>query len=122
MKWSACHVPPMPRGSYFLCFAKESNQRKATPTLVLILRCSGKSGTKKTRYAQIIFRSHRFFPPLLGANQWGPDEPIFDRFAMRSVSARLGGIFSAKLALEFAKGHQSRNPAIYVIHGYFVVF
>jgi hypothetical protein len=33
--------------SYFSCFAKKSNQKKATPTIVLILRCSEKSGTKK---------------------------------------------------------------------------
>ena len=32
------------RGSHFLCFAKESNQRKATPTFALILRCSQQAG------------------------------------------------------------------------------
>ena len=42
--------PLMPRGSHFSCFAKKSNQKKATPTIVLILRCSEKSGTEKTRY------------------------------------------------------------------------
>ena len=78
-----CHGPLMPRGSHFSCFAKKSNQKKATPTIVLFLRCSEKSGTKKTRFAQTIFRSYRFFLPLLGANQRGPVEPIFDRFAMR---------------------------------------
>ena len=78
-----CHGPLMPRGSHFSCFAKKSNQKKATPTIGLFLRCSEKSGTKKTRFAQTVFRSSRFFPPLLGANQRGPVEPIFDRFAMR---------------------------------------
>jgi hypothetical protein len=32
--------------------------------------------------AQTVRRSDRFFPPLLGAKQWGPVEPIFDRFAV----------------------------------------
>jgi len=67
--------------SYFFCFAKKSNQKKATPEIVLILRCSEKSGTKKNRFAQTVFRSHRFFPPLLGANQRGP------RFAFQSLVA-----------------------------------
>jgi hypothetical protein len=75
----------MPRGSYLFCFAKKGNPKKATPTIVLILRCSEKSGTKKTRYAQTVFRSDRFFLALLGANQRGPIEPMFDRFAMMLV-------------------------------------
>ena len=75
-------IPLMPRGSYFLLLRqKKVTKEKATPTIVLILRCSEKSGTKKTRYAQTIFRSDRFFLPLLVANQRGPIEPIFDRFA-----------------------------------------
>jgi hypothetical protein len=82
-------IPLMPRGSHFFCFAKKSNQKKATPTIVLILRCSEKSGTKKTRYAQTVFRSDRFFLPLLGANQRGPVEPMFDRFAMGTTRARM---------------------------------
>ena len=41
-----------------------------------------KKRNEKTRFAQTVFRSDRFFPPLLGANQRGPGEPIFDRFAM----------------------------------------
>jgi penicillin-binding protein 1C len=60
------------RASYFFCFAKKSNQKKATPAIGLILRCSEKSGTEKTRFAQTVFCSDRFFPPLLGANQRGP--------------------------------------------------
>ena len=47
MMWFVCHQPLMPRGSHFLCFAKESNQRKATPTIGLFLRCSEKSGTAR---------------------------------------------------------------------------
>ena len=73
----------MPRGSHFLLLRQTKvTKEKATPTIVLILRCSEKSGTKKTRFAQTVFPSDRFFLLLLGANQRGPVEPIFDRFAM----------------------------------------
>ena len=61
--------------SHFSCFAKKSNQKKAGVTLAtigLLLRCSEKSGTKKTRFAQTVFRSSHFFLALLGANQRGP--------------------------------------------------
>ena len=78
----------MPRGSHLSCFAKKGNPKKATPTIVLILRCSEKSGTARTRSAQTAGRSDRFFPPLLGANQRGPLEPIFDRFAMSVAKMR----------------------------------
>jgi hypothetical protein len=70
-------VPLMPRGSHLFCFAKKGDPKKATPTIDLILRCSEKSGTKKTRFAQTVFHSDRFFLPLLGANQRGPVEQIF---------------------------------------------
>ena len=81
-------IPLMPRGSHFLLLRqKKVTKEKATPTIGLFLRCSEKSGTKKTRFAQTVFRSDRFFPPLLGANQRGPIDPIFDRFAMRTMSA-----------------------------------
>ena len=77
----------MPRGSHFLLLRqKQVTKEKATPTIGLTLRCSEKSGTKKTRFAQTVFRSDRFFPPLLGANQRGPVAPMFDRFAMRVVA------------------------------------
>ena len=78
-------IPLMPRGSHLFCFAKKGNPKKATPTIGLFLRCSEKSGTKKTRFAQTVFRSDRFFPPLLGANQRGHFERMFDRLAMRSA-------------------------------------
>jgi hypothetical protein len=73
----------MPRGSHFLLLRqKKVTKEKATPTIGLFLRCSEKSGTAETRFAQTVRRSDRFFPPLLGANQRGPVEPMFDRFAM----------------------------------------
>ncbi|MBC7708933.1 MAG: hypothetical protein H7203_02650 [Rhizobacter sp.] len=78
--------PLMPRGSHFSSFAKKSNQKKATPTIGLFLRCSEKSGTEKLAIAQTVFCSYRFFLPLLGANQRGPVEQIFDRFAMRGTT------------------------------------
>ena len=45
-----------------------------------------KAERKKLAIAQTVFRSDRFFLPLLGANQRGPIEQIFDRFAMRATS------------------------------------
>ena len=51
----------------------------------LFLRCSEKTGTARTRYAQTAGRSYRFFLPLLGANQRGPVEAIFDRFAITAT-------------------------------------
>jgi hypothetical protein len=82
-------IPLMLRGSHFLLLRqKKVTKEKATPTIGLILRCSEKSGTKKTRFAQTVFRSDRFFLPLLGANRRGPIEPIFDRFAMRATKAQ----------------------------------
>jgi hypothetical protein len=70
----------MPRGSHFLLLRqKKVTKEKATPTIGLFLRCSEKSGTAETRFAQTVRRSDRFFPPLLGANQRGPVERMFDR-------------------------------------------
>jgi hypothetical protein len=45
-----------------------------------------KAEQPETRCAQTAGRSDRFFLPLLGANQRGPVEPIFDRFAMSTTS------------------------------------
>jgi hypothetical protein len=70
------------------CFAKKGNPKKATPTIVLILRCSEKSGTKKTRFAQTVFRSDRFFPPLLGANQRGRLEQTRGHLETWATNAR----------------------------------
>jgi hypothetical protein len=99
------------KASYFSCFAKKSNQKKATPTIVLILRCSEKSGTEKTRFAQTVFRSDRFFPALLGDNQRGPVGRMFDRFAMRTTRAEVRGS-----GLRFAKSSgRMRRRSIYLI-------
>ena len=77
MRWSAnagCRVSAR-WPSYSFCFAKKSNRKKpelTLATIVRILRYSKNSGTEKTRFAQTVFRSERFFSPLLGANQRGP--------------------------------------------------
>ena len=90
MKPSVCRHADFACGRVtFLASPRKSNQKKATPTIVLILRCSEKSETKKTRYAQTAFCSDRIFLPLLGTNQRRPDEPIFDGFAMRSTINQL---------------------------------
>jgi len=55
-------IPLVPRGNHFLLLRqKQVTKEKATSEIVLILRCSEKSGTEKTRYAQTVFRSDRFF-------------------------------------------------------------
>ena len=59
--------------SHFLLLRqKKVTKEEATPTIGLFLRCPEKSGTKKNRFAQTVFRSDRFFLPLLGANQRRP--------------------------------------------------
>ena len=77
------------RPSYFLLLCqKKVTKEKATPTIVSILRCSKKSGTEKTRFAQTVFCSDRFFPPLLGANQRGP------RFVFQSLLSVFVGVWA----------------------------
>jgi len=69
-------IPLMPQGGYFLCFAKESNQRKATPTIGPAftkappsLRCSQK---KRNRKNSLLLKQFSVLIalifPLLGAN------------------------------------------------------
>ena len=63
--------PLMPRGSHFSCFAKKSNQKKATPTIGPILRCSEKSGTEKNslslkQFSVLIAFFLRFSGPING--------------------------------------------------------
>jgi hypothetical protein len=83
-----CHVPLMPRGSHFSCFAKKSNQKKATPTIGLFLRCSEKSGTARNslslkQRAVLIAFFLRFSGPINGdpsnrcliASRWDYESP-----------------------------------------------
>jgi hypothetical protein len=48
-----------------------------------------KAEQPETRCAQTAGRSDRFFLPLLGANQRGPVEPMFDRFLKTIARVRL---------------------------------
>ena len=82
----------MPRGSHFFCFAKKSNQKKATPTIGLFLRCSekkrnGKNSLSLKQFSVLIAFFFRFSGPING----DPVEPKFDRLAMRITSARMRG-------------------------------
>ena len=70
----------MPQGSHFSCFAKKSNQKKATPTFALILRCSrfavcvNVTRMLRCRYAECVPKTH-LGPrntPLLGVEYTRP--------------------------------------------------
>ena len=90
MKFALCNELLMPQGSHFLCFAKESNQRKATPGIRLIpavlttrgtrtnrprARKSARSGLMVRVYDRALLRSS-------GRIHGDPVEPMLDRFAM----------------------------------------
>ena len=62
-----------------------------------------KKRNEKTRFAQTVFRSNRFFLALLGANQRGPVEPMFDRFAMGTTSVRMRAS-GHSLTINFGEG------------------
>ncbi len=85
------------RASHFSCFAKKSNQKKATPIFALFLRCS-----QRARPAQIARRranraqwAHGAglrprVAPLLGVEYTGtPFERSIDRFAMGDYRERM---------------------------------
>ena len=83
--------------SHFLRFAKKSNQKKATPTIVpglrrgRLLSCDAQKKAERKKPAslrQFFVLIALIFPPL-GANQRGPIEPIFDRFAMKITKTRM---------------------------------
>jgi len=92
MKIILCHQrAPWPRGaSHFSCFAKKSNQKKATPIFALFLRCSQRAGPRKiARWrANRAQWAHGFglgppVAPLLGVEYTGtPFERNIDRFAI----------------------------------------
>ena len=96
------HVGRMPRACLacgrvtFLAPPKYAPKKRRPRRLTLAFAGAGsdpamlrkKSETEKLAVAHTVFRSDRVFPPLLGANQRGPVEPIFDRFAMWTTRAR----------------------------------
>ena len=90
MKFALCNELLMPQGSHFLCVAKESNQRKATPGIRLfpavlatrgtrtnrpMARKSARSGLMARVYDRALLRSS-------GRIHGDPVEPMLDRFAM----------------------------------------
>ena len=88
MKSNLCHELLMPQGSHFSCFAKKSNQKKATPTFALI-----RDLQRKRRAIRNSLRSNngplhrRFHTKSRGRIHGDPVEPKFDRFTMK-VQAR----------------------------------
>jgi hypothetical protein len=83
---SALHPAHAAGQSLSFASPKASNQRKGDPDDwpdPAMLR--KKRNGPKLAIAQTTGRSDRFFLPLLGANQRGPIEPIFDRFAMETM-------------------------------------
>ena len=80
----------MPQGSHFSCFAKKSNQKKATPTFALI-----RDLKRKRRAVRNSLRSNsgplhrRFRFKSRGRIHGDPVELIFDRCAMRITGARV---------------------------------
>ena len=97
MEIPVCHGLLMPQGSHFSCFAKKSNQKKATPTFALI-----RDLERKRRAIRNSLRSNngplhrRFHSKSRGRMNGGSVEPNFDRFAMRFTEvSNLSGNYSA---------------------------
>jgi|GEM_PF-1367496 len=78
------------RASHFSCFAKKSNQKKATPGIRLFPAVLATRGTRTNRPTVALTRNQWAHgaglrprvAPLLGAHPWGPVELTLDRFAM----------------------------------------
>ena len=90
MKSNLCHELLMPQGSHLSCFAKKSNQKKATPTFALIQdlerkhRAVGNSLRSNNRLLHRCFRSKSW-----GRMDGDPAEPIFDRCTIRTTRTRM---------------------------------
>ena len=84
------------RASHFLCLAKESNQRKATPLRVTLrfatgnLRCSLQAGSAQTRFAQTRAALHPPEAALLGARRGEVGRAIAALGRQRPCCARPG--------------------------------
>ena len=93
MKSVVCQELLMPQGSHFSCFAKKSNQKKATPTFALI-----RDLKRKRRAVRNSLRSNsgplhrRFHSKSRGRMNGDPFESIFDRFAISFQSCVNGRI------------------------------
>ena len=87
-----------PRGaSHFSCFAKKSNQKKATPGIRCFPAVLASGGRRRNRPNVALTRNQWAHAaplgppaaPLLGANPWGSVEPKLDRFAMKFTGTRM---------------------------------
>ena len=87
----------MPRACFacgrvtFLASPRKVTQRRRPRRLAYSCDAQKKAERKKLAIAQTVFRSDRFFLPLLGPNQRGPVEPILDRFAKMITRIRMCG-------------------------------
>ena len=93
------------RASHFLCFAKESNQRKATPLCASLrfatgnLRCSPFAGSAQTRFAQTRAALNPPEAALLGTHKGEWFGPLL-RSACNGLAAR---------GLDFGMGRSDSN-------------
>ena len=86
MKRVVSHELLMPQGSHFSCFAKKSNQKKATPTFALIRDLERKRGAVGNSLRSNSRPLHpRFHSKSRGRIHGDPVERILDRFAMRTT-------------------------------------
>ena len=87
VKSFVCHGPLIRGAVTFLASPRKVTKRRRPRRLSYSCDAQKKAERPETRCAQTAGRSDRFFPPLLGANQRGPVEPTFDRFARRTTGA-----------------------------------
>ena len=86
MKRFVCRELLMPQGSHFSCFAKKSNQKKATPTFAPI-----RDLERKRRAVRNSLRSdngplhRRFHSKSRGRMNGDPVEQMFDRCAISTL-------------------------------------
>ena len=67
MKSVVCHELLVPQGSHFSCFAKKSNQKKATPTFALIRDLERKRGA----VGNSLRSNSRLLDPRFRFKSWG---------------------------------------------------
>ena len=90
MKVALCNELLMPQGSHFLCFAKESNPKKATPGIRCFPAVLATRGTrtnrpkarKSARSGLMVRVYDRASLRSSGRIHGDPVEPMLDRFAM----------------------------------------
>jgi hypothetical protein len=76
----ACNDPAHAAGAVtFFASPKKVTQKRRPRRLAYSCDAQKKAERKKLAIAQTVFRSDRFFLPLLGANQRGPIKPMLER-------------------------------------------